>query len=163
VSVNGVVSELVRMSLGTLFVPNKINVQIDLYPDTPPLPLEKDLLKQVLFNLAKNAVEAMRDGGHLKFTTRMVDVDGQRQVEIEVADTGPGLPDSVAAHLFEPVTSEKGGDHAGLGLAISRNLVNRMNGHLGCTSTPQGTRFLIRLPTLQNGQAPLTETRYGSM
>jgi len=163
VSVNSVVSELVRMSLGTLFVPNKINVQIDLDPDAPPLPLEKDLLKQVLFNLAKNAVEAMRAGGHLKFTTRMVDVDGQRQVEIEVADTGPGLPESVASHLFEPVISEKGGDHAGLGLAISRSLVNRMNGHLGCTSTPQGTRFLIRLPTLQNGQAPLTETRYGSM
>jgi signal transduction histidine kinase len=163
VSVNGIVSELVRMTLGTLFTPNKVNVQIDLNPDVPPLPLHKDLLKQVLFNLAKNAVEAMQDGGHLKFTTRLVDADGQRQVEIEVADTGPGLPDTVATRLFEPVVSEKGGDHAGLGLTISRSLVERMNGHLGCSSTPQGTHFLIRLPTLQNGQAPLTTTRYGSM
>ena len=163
VSVNSVVSELVRMALGTLFVPNKVNVQIDLNPDVPPLPLQKDLLKQVLFNLAKNAVEAMKDGGHLQFTTRLVDADGQRQVEIEVADTGPGLPEAVAARLFEPVVSQKGGDHAGLGLAISRGLVERMAGQLSCTSTPQGTRFLIRLPTLQNGQAPLTTTRYGSM
>ena len=163
VSVNSVVSELVRMALGTLFTPNKVNVQIDLNPDVPPLPLQKDLLKQVLFNLAKNAVEAMHAGGHLKFTTRLVDVDGQRQVEIEVADTGPGLPAAVASHLFEPVVSEKGGDHAGLGLTISRSLVERMHGHLSCTSTPQGTHFLIRLPTLQNGQAPLTTTRYGSM
>src|SRR5574340_1045233 len=163
VSVNSVVSELVRMALGTLFVPNKVNVQIDLNPDMPPLPLQKDLLKQVLFNLAKNAVEAMHAGGHLKFITRLVDADGQRQVEIEVADTGPGLPDAVASHLFEPVASEKGGDHAGLGLAISRGLVERMNGHLSCTSTPQGTHFLIRLPTLQNGQAPLATRRLGSM
>ncbi len=163
VSVNSVVSELVRMALGTLFTPNKVNVQIDLNPDVPPLPLQKDLLKQVLFNLAKNAVEAMHAGGHLKFSTRLAMTDGQRQVEIEVADTGPGLPPAVASRLFEPVVSEKGGDHAGLGLTISRSLVERMNGQLSCASTPQGTHFLIRLPTLQNGQAPLTTTRYGSM
>ena len=163
VSVNSVVSELVRMALGTLITPNKVNVQIDLNPDVPPLPLQKDLLKQVLFNLAKNAVEAMNAGGHLKFSTRLVDVDGQRQIEIEVADTGPGLPAAVVSRLFEPVASEKGGDHAGLGLSISRGLVQRMNGQLSCASTPQGTHFLIRLPTLQQGQAPLKTTRYGPM
>jgi signal transduction histidine kinase len=162
-SVNGIVSELVRMALGTLLTPNKISVQIDLNPDVPPLPLHKDLLKQVLFNLAKNAVEAMPAGGHLKFSTRLIDSDGQRQIEIEVADTGPGLPAAVVSHLFEPIVSEKGGDHAGLGLTISRSLVERMNGQLDYRSTPQGTHFLIRLPTLRNGQAPLTTTRYGSM
>ncbi len=163
VSVNSVVSELVRMALGTLFTPNKVNVQIDLNPNLPPLPLQKDLLKQVLFNLAKNAVEAMQAGGQLKFTTRLASANEQSVIEIEVADTGPGLPAAVAARLFEPVVSEKGGDHAGLGLAISRNLVERMNGQLTCTSTPQGSHFLIRLPALQSGQAPLTTTRYGSM
>ncbi|MDP1534630.1 MAG: ATP-binding protein, partial [Rubrivivax sp.] len=163
VSVNSVVSELVRMALGTLFTPNKVNVQIDLNPDVPPMPLQKDPLKQVLFNLAKNAVEAMQGGGHLKFSTRLATLDGQQYVEIEVADTGPGLPATVTSHLFEPVISEKGGDHAGLGLTISRGLVERMNGQLSCTSTPQGTHFLIRLPTLQNGQVPITTTRYGSM
>ncbi|AAZ96037.1 Histidine Kinase [Thiobacillus denitrificans ATCC 25259] len=163
VSVNSVVSELVRMALGTLFTPNKVNVQIDLNPNLPPLPLQKDLLKQVLFNLAKNAVEAMQAGGQLKFTTRLARANEQSVIEIEVADTGPGLPAAVAARLFEPVVSEKGGDHAGLGLAISRNLVERMNGQLSCTSTPQGSHFLIRLPALQGGQVPLTTTRYGSM
>jgi hypothetical protein len=162
-SVNAIVSELVRMALGTLLAPNKVTVQIDLDPDVPPLPLNRDLLKQVLFNLAKNAVEAMQGGGHLKFSTRLAEVDGQRQVEIEVADTGPGLPPDVASHLFEPVATGKGGDHAGLGLAISRGLVERMNGQLLCRSTPEGTRFLIHLPTLQNGQTLLTTTRYGSM
>ncbi|MEW5968045.1 MAG: ATP-binding protein [Pseudomonadota bacterium] len=164
VSVNSIVSELVRMSLGTLFAPNRVKVQIDLNPNVPPLPLQKDLLKQVLFNLAKNAVEAMHGGGQLVFSTRLASIEGQRLIEIEIADTGPGLPEAVSAHLFEPVTSEKGGDHAGLGLAISRSLVERMQGQLSCTSSPQGTRFLIRLPAQQNGTAPLsTTTRYGSM
>ena len=90
VSVNSVVSELVRMTLGTLLIPNKVSVQIDLNPEVLPMPLNKDQLKQVLFNLAKNAVEAMQAGGHLKFTTRLVERDGANQVEIEVADTGPG-------------------------------------------------------------------------
>jgi signal transduction histidine kinase len=146
VSVNGIVSELVRMTLGTLLTPNKVSVQIDLDPEVPPMPLHKDPLKQVLFNLAKNAVEAMNQGGHLKFTTRMVDVGGLRQVEIEVADTGPGLPEHVHAHLFEPVVSGKDGDHSGLGLSISRSLVARMGGSMACENSSQGARFLIRLP-----------------
>ncbi len=163
VSVNAIVSELVRMSLGTLFTPNNVSVQIDLNPEVPPLPLQKDLLKQVLFNLAKNAVEAMAAGGHLKFTTRLIEAGGQREIEIEVADTGPGLPASVVDHLFEPLVSEKGGEHAGLGLNISHSLIERMNGQLSCQSSPQGTHFFIHLPTLHNGQTTLTTTRYGSM
>ena len=161
VSVNAVVSELVRMALGTLFVPNQVNVQIDLDPALPHVPLQKDLLKQVLVNLAKNAVEAMTgSGGQLAFTTRRGDANGRPCVEIEVADTGPGLPQAVASRLFEPVVSEKGGDHAGLGLAISRGLVERMNGELSCSSTSEGTRFLIRLPTRQQA---LETRRCGSM
>ncbi len=146
VSVNSIVSELVRMTLGTLLTPNKVSVQIDLNPEVPPMPLHKDPLKQVLFNLAKNAVEAMSQGGHLKFTTRLADVGGLRQVEIEVADSGPGLPEHVHAHLFEPIVSSKAGDHAGLGLSISRSLVARMGGSMACESSSQGARFLIRLP-----------------
>ncbi len=162
-SVNSVVSELVRMTLGTLLVPNKVSVQIDLNPGVLPMPLHKDLLKQVLFNLAKNAVEAMPNGGHLRFITRMVERDGLKQVEIEVADTGPGLPEHVLAHLFEPVLSQKGGDHAGLGLSISRNLIKQMDGDLECISTPQGSRFLVRLPTLPASQAAPVPIRLGTM
>jgi signal transduction histidine kinase len=104
----------------------------------------------------------MPGGGHLRFTTRLIGEPGQRMVEIEVADTGPGLPPAVAARLFDPVDTQKGGDHAGLGLAISRGLVERMNGRIECDSTPQGTRFLIRLPTVQDGQALPTTRCAGS-
>ncbi len=155
VSVNSVVSELVRMTISTLLVPNKISVQIDLNPEVQPMPLQKDQLKQVLFNLAKNAVEAMGQGGHITFTTRLVHFQGIRQVEIEVADTGPGLPDYMRATIFEAVESKKGGDHAGLGLVISRKLVTQMGGSIDYQTSESGTRFLIRLPTVQGGLQPL--------
>jgi signal transduction histidine kinase len=173
-SINTLISELVRMTLGTLLAPNKISVQIDLNPEVQPMPLHKDALKQVLFNLAKNAVEAMSEGGHLSFSTRLIVEDGRHQVEIEIADTGPGLPEHVSRQLQAAADSalpgsppnlaapysNKGGDHAGLGLPISRRLVARMGGVIDYTTSGLGTRFLIRLPiTLGSGQ-PVAESQY---
>jgi signal transduction histidine kinase len=155
VSVNTLVSELVRMTIGTLLAPNKISVQIDLNPEVQPMPLQKDQLKQVLFNLAKNAVEAMGQGGHLTLTTRLINLHGIGQVEIEVADTGPGLPEHMRENLFEAISSQKGGDHAGLGLGISHKLITQMGGSIDFITSGSGTRFLVRLPTVQAHQRSL--------
>lgn len=155
VSVNTLVSELVRMTIGTLLAPNKISVQIDLNPEVQPMPVQKDQLKQVLFNLAKNAVEAMGHGGHLTLTTRLIHLQGVPQVEIEIADTGPGLPESMHANIFETRSSLKGGDHAGLGLGISHRLMTQMGGSIDYVTSPTGTRFMVRLPTVQMAKPPL--------
>lgn len=155
VAVNPVISELVRMSLGTMFVPNRISVQIDLDPDIPQIPTHRDKLKQVLLNLAKNAVEAMPRGGRLIFSTQMrADMSPQR-LEIAVRDNGPGLPDAVLERLYEPVDSGKGGDHAGLGLSISRNLVKSLGGEIECDTGQNGTEFRILLPINQVAWASL--------
>jgi hypothetical protein len=146
VEINPVISELVRLSLGTLFVPNKVSVQIDLDPDTGPVITNRDQLKQVLLNLAKNAVEAMPQGGKLIFGTRRIEKHDKPVVEILVRDTGQGLPDEVKRNLFQPVTSSKGGDHAGLGLSICRGLVESMGGQIECESGTDGTSFRIYLP-----------------
>lgn len=146
VEINPVISELVRLSLGTLFVPHKVSVQIDLNPDTGPVIANRDQLKQVLLNLAKNAVEAMPQGGKLIFGTRRVKKHDKSVVEILVRDTGQGLPDEVKRKLFQPVTSSKGGDHAGLGLSICRGLVESMSGQIECESGTGGTSFRIYLP-----------------
>lgn len=146
VEINPVISELVRLSLGTLFVPNKVSVQIDLDPDTGPVITNRDQLKQVLLNLAKNAVEAMPQGGKLIFGTRRIERHDKPVVEISVSDTGQGLPDEVKRKLFQPVTSSKGGDHAGLGLSICRGLIESMGGQIECESGTGGTSFHIYLP-----------------
>jgi signal transduction histidine kinase len=155
VAINPVISELVRMSLGTLFMPNRISVQIDLDPDIPQIPSHRDKLKQVLLNLAKNAVEAMPRGGRLIFTTRMrADISPPR-LEIAVRDNGPGLPDAVLERLYEPGDSGKGGDHAGLGLSISRNLVRNLGGEIECDTGQNGTEFRILLPVTHSARASL--------
>ena len=155
IAINPVISELVRVSLGTLFVPNRISVQIDLDPDIPQLPTHRDKLKQVLLNLAKNAVEAMPRGGRLIFTTRMRADMSPPRLEIAVRDNGPGLPDAVLERLYEPVDSGKGGDHAGLGLSISRNLVKSLGGEIECDTGQNGTEFRILLPVNQSAWASL--------
>ena len=155
ISVNTLVSELVRMTIGTLLAPNKISVQIDLNPEVQPMPIQKDQLKQVLFNLAKNAVEAMGHGGHLTLTTRLIHLQGIPQVEIEIADTGPGLPESMGGNIFEGRGSRKGGDHAGLGLGICHRLMTQMGGSIDYVTSPSGTRFMVRLPTTQVHTQPL--------
>jgi len=120
----------------------------------PPLPLQKDLLKQVLFNLPRMPVEAMNAGGHLKFTRGWSMWTASARSKSKWPTPAP-VCRRCGDTAVRAGVSEKGGDHAGLGLSISRSLVERMNGQLSCASTPQGTHFLIRLPTLQQGQAPL--------
>lgn len=152
VDVNQVISELVRMSLDTLFLPNKVNVQIDLDPGMGSIVTQRDQLKQVLLNLAKNAVEAMPRGGKLSFATARAEHGGRECAVIAVHDTGPGLPERVREQLFLPASSTKGGEHAGLGLYISQNLVKSMGGEIECDSSPGGSTFRIYLPMADMGQ-----------
>jgi signal transduction histidine kinase len=67
-------------------------------------------------------------------------------VEIDVADTGPGMDDDTRARLFEPFFTTKS-HGTGLGLAISRHIIEAHRGSIRCEpNTPTGTRFVVRLP-----------------
>lgn len=158
VDVNQIISELVRMSLDTLFLPNKINVQIDLDPGMGSILTQRDPLKQVLLNLAKNAVEAMPRGGKLTFATARTEYLGRSCVVIVVHDTGPGLPEAVRAQLFQPVPSFKGGEHAGLGLAISQNLMQTLGGNIEYDNTLGGATFRVYLPLSQETHSNQTQS-----
>ena len=105
-------------------------------------------LQRVVRNLCVNAIEAMASAGkherRLRVTTRR---DGQR-ARLEVADTGPGIPDEIADQVFEPFVTA-GKDHGtGLGLAIARKVVEDHGGTISFRTTPgEGTTFVIDLPT----------------
>jgi len=102
----------------------------------------------VLTNLLKNAAEALPPGGRVRIETHDgVVLDGRPQVQIVIADDGPGLPDDILQNIFTPVASAKGPPHSGLGLVIVKNLLSEMNGSIVVQSTPErGTRFEILLP-----------------
>ena len=92
----------------------------------------------------------MNDGGSITVTTRRATKDklvNGEGVEIIVADTGPGLPESVTAKLYSPFVTTKSNGHSGLGLSIVHKTVKDLGGTLTCTSSPaNGTSFSIFLP-----------------
>jgi two-component system sensor histidine kinase AtoS len=105
-------------------------------------------LEQVFTNLISNAVEAMsQKGGTLAVRiTKSEFIANLPQVEVSVSDNGPGIPDEIREHIFEPfITSKSGG--TGLGLAITKRIVIAHQGSITVNSFPGGTVFHVYLPT----------------
>lgn len=139
----GATLKLMELSLAT----QQIVLRTELAENLTKIQTDRNKLKQILLNLVKNAAEAMPRNGQITVSTRdNINQDGQLFIEIEVADTGPGIPPEVMAQLFEPIRTGKGGQHAGLGLAIVKSLVKQMKGHIDCRSGANGTRMRILLP-----------------
>jgi signal transduction histidine kinase len=119
-----------------------IRLNLELAPDPGHCRFDPDQIKQVLINLVKNAVEAMPQGGGITLRTR----GDTRCIFIEVADTGPGIPQEHLNEIFNAffTTKEKG---TGLGLAVSLKILNDHNGELLVSSREgEGSVFSIRLP-----------------
>ncbi len=113
-----------------------------LAPDLPPVPVDGDQIKQVIWNVVRNACEATSPGGRLDVSTRAVN----GRVIIEVADGGTGIPVERQARLFEPFQTTKPGG-SGLGLAIAHRIVTAHDGTIDVDSQPGvGTRVRVDLP-----------------
>jgi signal transduction histidine kinase len=108
---------------------------------------DRDQLQRVLENLVRNAREAIGEGpGEVRIR---LSAQG-REVQIDVEDDGPGIPDRVLPLLFEVFRSGGKAGGTGLGLAISREIVRAHGGDVVLVSTgPSGTRFRVRLPLLE--------------
>ena len=121
-----------------------IEVHREYAADLPTVPGYPAELNQVWTNLIDNAADAMAGRGVLTLRTR-ADADA---VFVEVADDGPGVPESVRGHLFEAfVTTKAAGAGSGLGLENARRIVQRRHGgSLTYTTGPEGTTFCVRLP-----------------
>ncbi|HEX7090295.1 MAG TPA: ATP-binding protein [Longimicrobiales bacterium] len=123
---------------------NRIEVELDLPPDLPPVWGNANQLQQVLLNLVVNAEQAIGRDGRIAIRGRAAG----HMVELAVEDTGPGIPREVRPHLFSPFfTTKPAGTGTGLGLAISRRIVDAHGGTIEA-SDPEGggARFTIRLP-----------------
>jgi len=114
----------------------------DVSPDLRAF-VDAEQIKRAVVNLMRNAIQAMSAGGLL---TVGAAIKGE-EVVIDVADTGPGMPEEVRRRLFEPffTTRERG---SGLGLAIVQQAVEKNRGRVqAVTEESQGTTFTLRLPT----------------
>ncbi len=135
VDVNRLVDDCLLLA-GHLLARTRIGVQRDLRATRRPAASRQEL-QQVLVNLLVNAIHAMPDGGELGLATRDCDSPEGPAVEIAVSDTGPGLGPDLLAELFQPFVTRKK-DGTGLGLWISRNIVDRYGGDLRATNRTDG-------------------------
>ena len=112
----------------------------------PKVLADPELLKQVVLNLVKNAVEAMEHGGTLTLCT---DVDREENlVRIDVQDTGPGIPAYAMDRIFDAffTTKENG---TGLGLPICQRIISDLGGMIRVSSKGYGTTFSVLLPAYE--------------
>jgi len=112
--------------------------------------MDSNLIKQILLNLVMNALQAMEgEGGKLLVETSS---PSEGEIMIVVADTGPGIPEEARAKIFEPYfTTKKPGKGTGLGLFITKTLVESMGGRIEVKSRRnKGTSFNVTF-TLQEG------------
>ncbi len=123
----------------------RIALTLDIPGTLPAVALDKAQMEQVFFNLLKNALEAIPDGGHIDIDLASDDND----VIVSIRDDGAGMTEAQVANLFEPYkTSKKHG--TGLGLMITRRIIHDHGGTIAVQSAPgDGTEFTLRLPRLE--------------
>jgi len=141
----GQLNEVVRdvcSLIGGELSQRQIVLQLDLQEDLPPVLLDRQQIKQVVLNLARNALEAMPQGGQLRIRTWQ----SPEGISLAVQDTGLGISPSDLANIFNPFfTTKRSG--TGLGLAVSQKIIHEHRGEIQVDSqVGQGTTFTITLP-----------------
>ncbi|WP_203473218.1 sensor histidine kinase [Dissulfurispira thermophila] len=146
------INEIIEASTNLIQYDKKaknINIVKELSPSLPLITIDGNQLSQVFVNLTLNAIDAMPDGGTLTIKSMM----RKDNIVIQFKDTGTGIAQEELPKIFDPfyTTKEKG---TGLGLAVSYNIIKKMNGTLTVESElGKGTTFIITIPI----SAPSTE------
>jgi C4-dicarboxylate-specific signal transduction histidine kinase len=154
---NRLVTEVLELAAADLRA-RRVKVELELAADLPAVSADAIQVQQVILNLLWNAVEALASGGEgeRRITIRTVRC-GEREIEVAVSDTGPGLTAEVRARLFEPfyTTKESG---MGLGLPISHSIVEAHGGRLWADAadaagpaSAEGATFRFTLPAILAG------------
>lgn len=145
------INEMIQISLSVVLVQAKIkNTQLveALAPNLPKIFANKNRIQQVMINLANNAMDAMPNGGTLKISTKLSTLHEKKYVEIQIQDTGFGIPKEVQPKIFEPFfTTKEVGQGTGLGLSLVFEIIQKYQGYITVYSEPgQGTLFQIYFP-----------------
>ena len=138
--------------------PRRSGIHIDVVrqlDDVPPVMGAPAELRDVLVNLTLNAVQAMPDGGELRYETFK---DDQQNVCVCVNDTGVGMSEAVQSRIFEPLFTTKGDQGTGMGLSASYGIMQEHNGTIRVHSIPgEGTAFTLVFPVASDSEPASTE------
>ena len=152
--ISAVVNRCYRLVQHQLELSN-IQWQLDIAPDLPLVICDGAQIEQVLLALVMNAIDAMPRGGNL-WLRAAATPDG-RQLELRVRDDGCGIAPEILPQVFEPfLTTKEAGHGVGLGLAISRSIVERHGGGIEAESElGRGTTFIVHLPLQIGAREPV--------
>ena len=147
--INAVVEEICKLTtLGT--AGDGIDLELNLAADLPPVLIDHVQIQQVVLNLVRNSIDALRD-----CETRSISVatvPNGDMVEVVVSDNGPGLPEEVRERVFEPFVSTKP-DGIGIGLSICRTIVEAHGGRIAVdTGTKCGAGFRFSVPVFDESR-----------
>ena len=144
VEVNDIVHEMVVLMRGEANQ-HAVSIRMDLAADLPNITADRVQVQQVLMNLMLNAIEAMKETGGVLTIKSQLEEDGR--VMISVSDTGVGLPAEKSHQIFNAFFTTKP-QGSGMGLAISRSIVDSHGGRLWATANSgRGATFHFTLPT----------------
>jgi signal transduction histidine kinase len=148
VDLNAELTSLARILEDSLFTDNGRQLNMVLCEQPTAVAANASSLRQVVINLVRNAAECLAQGeGRVEIKTSAPVWQSNRSwAELEITDTGTGIPDSVRASLFAPAKTTKGQGHSGLGLSIVKQLIDDMEGIIACRTGQEGTSFRILLP-----------------
>jgi PAS domain S-box-containing protein len=137
-----------------------IKVLKELGEDLPPILANQNQIEQVVINLATNALDAMSHEGTLTVRTRVLDESERTWVQLQIEDSGTGIPEDVFPRIFEPFfTTKPAGQGTGLGLGLVHEIVQKHGGTIQVKSRPGATVFLVQFPAytdaLKNAEEPV--------
>ena len=131
--------------------PKNIDIEMEYDESLPQISIDPDQIRRAFFNIIKNAIEAMENGGKLIISTKKVNSEAKGHVKVKFSDTGTGISEELMKNLFTPHFSTKRGG-AGLGLAIVKKIISDHGGDISVKSKEgEGTTFTIKIP-LQQGE-----------
>ena len=146
ININTLITEIIDIYKASLFSTHDITTVLNLDKALKPVNLDKNYIKQIISNLLKNAVEAIQSNGIITITSGRININGKNHIELRIEDNGPGIPPEVMKSLYTPVTTTKGDSHSGLGLSITKNLVDSSGGTISCITSEKGTVFSVQFP-----------------
>ncbi|NOK10997.1 ATP-binding protein [Corallococcus exercitus] len=126
-----------------------VHVHVEVEPGLATVPMDRRQIRQALFNVAVNAIQAMPQGGEVWVHARRDTHGGREQLRIDVMDQGPGIPAELLHRVFEPFFTTKA-QGTGLGLAVVKRILEEHRGEIAVESAPgRGTTFTFWLPLTQ--------------
>lgn len=141
--INDVVRDVLQF-LDNAMLYNRIKADLRLQDSLPLMTSDRMQLQQIFLNIINNAIDAIGKDGTISILSHMV----AGEIRVVIQDNGPGIPDDILPHIFEPFyTTKETGKGTGLGLSITYGILKKLGGDITVRSNlGQGTAFTITLP-----------------